>query len=234
MVDLLKILLARSQGIFLDVGVNTGQTLVKVKSIELHREYVGLEPNLFCVSYVQNLIHKNGFPCCSVLPAALLEEAGLLELYSFSTDKADSSASVISGFRAEDSISAKSTVVAIGAGELTQFLSGKIVSIIKIDVEGAELECLTALDQFLQHHKPVLLVEILPVYSEDNLLRLRRQQAIEALLSRRGYVMYRIAKHRDDSLFKLIKIPSIGIHANLKACDYVFAPSEVNLSSAGA
>jgi hypothetical protein len=122
--------------------------------------------------------------CCSIFSVALLEESGSLKLYSFSTDKTHSSASDLSGFRAEDSILVKSIVVAIGASELTQFLSGKILSIIKLDVEGAELECLTAPEQFLQHQNPIFLVEILLVYSEDNHLGLRRQQAIEALLSR--------------------------------------------------
>lgn len=56
MVVLLKILLAISQGIFLDLAVNTGRTLVMVKSIGLHREHVGIESNPFCVSCVQILI----------------------------------------------------------------------------------------------------------------------------------------------------------------------------------
>lgn len=230
MLELLKILLVRSQGVFLDVGVNTGQTLVKVKAIDLHREYIGLEPNPFCVSYVQSLIQKNAYMSCSILPAALLEEAGILELYSFSTDKADSSASVISGFRADDSILAKFIVVAIGARQLTQFLSRKIVSIIKIDVEGAELECLMALEQILQHQKPIVISEVLPCYSEDNRFRFNRQQAIETLLSRSAYEIYRVAKHQDNTLFKLIKIEHIGVHSDLQACDYVFAPNDIDLS----
>lgn len=229
MLELLKNLLDRSEGVFLDVGINTGQTLVKVKAIDPDRQYVGLEPNPVCVSYVQSLIQKNSIMYCDIIPAALLDQSGILELSSFSADNADSSASVISGFRPGALILAKSTVVAIGPRELTQYLSRKTVSVVKIDVEGAELECLMALEQIIQHHKPILIVEILPVYSEDNRIRLERQQAIEALLSSMSYVMYRVAKYRDNSFTKLIKIETIGIHSNLQACDYVFAPSGMDL-----
>src|SRR5690348_5369770 len=43
-------------GAFVDVGVNVGHTLVKVKAADPGREYIGFEPNPQCLTYVQHLI----------------------------------------------------------------------------------------------------------------------------------------------------------------------------------
>ena len=49
MFPLLGALLRQFPGVFVDVGVNVGQTLTKVKAIEPGRSYVGFEPNPVCV-----------------------------------------------------------------------------------------------------------------------------------------------------------------------------------------
>src|SRR5262245_40272959 len=61
MLEILDGLLARTKGAFIDVGVNVGQTLVKVKSISIDRSYIGFEPNPACLYYVGELIKQNQF-----------------------------------------------------------------------------------------------------------------------------------------------------------------------------
>src|SRR5690348_7536911 len=39
-------------GLFIDVGANIGQTLLKVKCLENDWEYMGFEPNPNCVQYL--------------------------------------------------------------------------------------------------------------------------------------------------------------------------------------
>src|SRR5882724_8814387 len=62
MSSVLKKILNRSEGCFVDVGVNIGQTLIKVKSIDRNIDYLGFEPNPVCVFYAENLIGINKFP----------------------------------------------------------------------------------------------------------------------------------------------------------------------------
>src|SRR5919205_552723 len=54
-----------------DVGVNIGQTLLKLRSIARDAPYVGFEPNPFCIQFVNELIALNGFDRCVLLPVAL-------------------------------------------------------------------------------------------------------------------------------------------------------------------
>ena len=95
MVELLDCILPEQQGVFLDVGVNVGQTLVKVKAIDANRKYVGFEPNPVCNFYVQELIKKNDFKNCTIFPVGLFTENCVLSLDLFLNDPTDSSASLI-------------------------------------------------------------------------------------------------------------------------------------------
>ena len=58
-------------GLFVDVGVNLGQTLLKVKSIEPGRAYTGFEASTECVHYVSELIKANQFTNVTVIPVGL-------------------------------------------------------------------------------------------------------------------------------------------------------------------
>ncbi len=47
------------KGIFIDVGANTGQTLLKVLSFDRDREYLGFEPQLDCCYFIEKFIKEN-------------------------------------------------------------------------------------------------------------------------------------------------------------------------------
>ena len=55
MIDILKIVLPIENKKFIDVGVNIGQTLLKLKSVSSEIDYIGFEPNPICVNL--SLIH---------------------------------------------------------------------------------------------------------------------------------------------------------------------------------
>ena len=44
---------------FVDIGMNIGQTLLKVRSMDQHIPFIGFEPNPICVSYLYKLIQLN-------------------------------------------------------------------------------------------------------------------------------------------------------------------------------
>lgn len=225
MVDLLATLLDQRPGAFLDVGVNVGQTLVKVKAIDPDREYIGLEPNPVCVFYTQNLIRWNAFERCTLLPVGLFTHDSVLALDLFAEDDAaDSSASMISHFR-EDSVVHSSVFVPVFRFDsLAKILGDTVVGVVKIDVEGAELEVLKSLLQLIRRDRPAILIEVLPVYSQDNTFRRERQDKLETLFADAGYALHRVGKTRSGAYAGLEPIEAIGIHSDLTKCDYLALP----------
>lgn len=70
MFELLRRLLGAQMGTFVDVGVNMGQTLLKVLLLDPTRRYVGFEPNPLCVYYANLIIQANGAKRATLCPAA--------------------------------------------------------------------------------------------------------------------------------------------------------------------
>ena len=80
MTQWLESLLPVRTGVFLDIGVNLGQTLLKVKAIDPQRPYVGFEPNPACVFYLHELISMNQIQEASIFPVAPAQATGLPQL----------------------------------------------------------------------------------------------------------------------------------------------------------
>ena len=82
---------------FIDVGVNIGQTLLKVKSINPKINYFAFEPNPHCISHIFNLITLNKLQNVTVYPFALGRENKMAELKI--NAYIDSGGYLIDGFR---------------------------------------------------------------------------------------------------------------------------------------
>jgi len=212
-------------GLFIDVGVNIGQTLLKLKSVNKEIQYIGFEPNPTCIFYSNELIKVNQFKNTVLIPTGVADTNGILELNFYSESVADSSASMISNFRPGEPIKFSQYIPVNTIDNVSKNISIKNVEAIKIDVEGAELEVLQSLKKLISENQPVILIEILPVYNESNLPRLERQQKIEDLLNELNYSIYRVNK-KANKFNSLNQIQSIGIHKDLDACDYVFMPND--------
>jgi FkbM family methyltransferase len=199
---------------FLDVGVNIGQTLLKWKALYPDSVYVGFEPNTACVHYVIDLIEKNKIANCSIRPYGLSTSESKSKLYLLGKDLGDSSATTIENFRVNENRNAIDILTTpLKLKEPEPF------DLIKIDVEGAELEVLESI--FEVGGDPIITCEILPVYTAKNTDRLQRQNAIHALLTAKNYAVYRIIKSQKISLDK---IADFEIHGDLEKSDYVFLP----------
>src|SRR5687767_11314100 len=59
MCDVIEKLLSVKTGGFIDIGVNVGQTLIKLKLVDANVSYIGFDPNPVCVFYTKTLIKKN-------------------------------------------------------------------------------------------------------------------------------------------------------------------------------
>lgn len=229
MTEVLKKLQTLSTGTFLDIGVNIGQTLIKFRSIDTNSPYIGLEPNPLAVAYVSKLIQINNFKNCTILPVGISDQNKVLELNIYSDSDYDSGASIISDFRDQSTIKKKLYVPIYDMECLQQTISFDKVSLIKIDVEGAELEVLKSLTPLLKERRPSIVTEILPVYdAEKNTTRKSRQDQIEELVQSIDYSIYRILKTDTGLLKEILKIDTIGVHSDLTHCDYIFLPNEYN------
>jgi FkbM family methyltransferase len=211
-------------GTFVDVGVNIGQTLIKVKCGFPSQDYLGFEPNSTCVAYVHRLIERNGFTQVRLVPAGLAAHDGSAMLVLPSGDADDSSATLLMDLR-KPGISQREVTVDLITWRTAE-REGSIgrLGVVKIDVEGSELFVLQQLEQRLLSDRPITFVEVLPTYEPPDPQRLSRNYAIEALCQRCDLSIHRI--HKKEDPVRLERIAAFGIHSHLHWSDHLLVPRE--------
>lgn len=224
MTQVLKNLKPVFNGHFVDIGVNVGQTLIKAYAVYKDVQYIGFEPNAYCVHYVQELVKLNRYPNCHIVPVGIADKTGLLKLHFFYDDDSDPSASLLDNFRPEQAIDHFQYVPVFDQANLNDFLPQKPNSIVKIDVEGAELEVLKGMQVWANAFRPIILIEILPAYNAENTFRIKRQEQLQELLKNWGYQIYRLKK---STAITLEPLQTINIHGNIDDSDYVLCPAEL-------
>lgn len=218
MVDLLTKFLPQIDGDILDIGSNLGQTILKIKSVDETRNVYAFEPNPTCVNYLYKLIRANNFQHIDVFPCAAGNTNGILKLNMYNED-VDESATIIENFRTQD-ITRSVHIASLNLDSLLLEIEAK-PGLIKIDVEGAELDVLLALKEVITEYRPVIICEILPVYDEKkNPERLHRQNKIQSFLSE---LNYNIIQNTSDGYHL---IPSFDVHSDMDLSNYIFIPDE--------
>lgn len=158
----LRAILQYSSGTVIDVGANMGQTLMRVLSTDRNRDYVGFEPNPVCSFYVEQFLKINHLSNCSILPVGLSDKFGIAKLLVRERDTFTSS--VIEGFRPQTFYSHPQLVFLAQGDAVISDLRIESISVIKVDVEGGELEVIRGLRKSLSRHKPFIIFEVLPHY----------------------------------------------------------------------
>jgi FkbM family methyltransferase len=227
MIEVIGHLFKIKQGAFIDVGSNIGQTLMKVKFVSPSVEYIGFDPNPLCVEYCRELIRINGLENSTVVAAGLYNRNDLLVLSFYNPDEADDTATVVSDFRPDRKIYRQEYVPVVCFDEIAPGFNLKDISIIKIDVEGSELEVLQGLRNTIEAYRPLIMLEILPVYSDQNLQRRDRQQNVEQILMDLDYKILRVLKKEHNVFSRFQQLETIGVHSDLRQCDYVLSPREL-------
>lgn len=211
------------KGGFVDVGVNTGQTLIKAHGVFGKLDYVGFEPNPVCVHYVQNLIRMNQF-AARLIPVGISKQTEILQLNFYYDEETDQSASIVEGFR-DQPIHHSSYVPVFNSDAVRSLLPRQQHPILKVDVEGAELEVLKGLEDWIVAKQPLILAEILPLYTpgtKEYAMRLPRQQELEGLLRKWNYRIARLIKKDTIALHLL---DTIEVHGDMELCDYLIFPA---------
>ena len=224
METLVKQMMKERPGAIIDVGVNIGQTLLKIASLNNNTAYYGFEPNPLCYAYSSELVKQNHLSNFSVYPVGLSSKAEVLDLYG-DNDYA-SGASLVENFRVNTKKYSIIHRVPVMPGDDILLKTGiEKISFIKIDVEGAELDVIKGLTQTLSIFKPPVIMEILPVYnveSENGRMRKMRQDELQHILHQLNYKIYLI----DESNVKLQFVADIPVHGDMDRTNYVMLQPE--------
>jgi len=213
---------------FMDVGVNVGQTILKFRG-KFDNPYLGFELNLNCIRYVRKLIKINKINHISLFPVGLSNVDNIVVMLSGKDiDNCSSDSTIIDNLRPHRyQEHDRSFAPVLKFDNLKIIQPDECLSMIKIDVEGSELEVIEGLIETLKTHHPLIICEVLDYNSTltADFLQERANKLYEILRSL-DYEVYSI-DHTDSKLkfrriteFKLTQWTPASLHTN----DYLFLP----------
>ena len=229
--EVFKRLVPKGQPKFVDVGANTGQTLLEIFTIHPDASYVGFEPIPSCAAYVSSLIQANNWETAMVLASALGGDAGVVPLYRHSGSITDSSATVLRDLRPGLAFDVD-WVPCLRFDSVRDALHLDDVDFIKIDVEGAELDVIKGMEETLTSIRPIILCEVLFTDpAADILVSTHRNEELMRRLTRHGYTVWQLIKSADlANVLSLRPVaefpPDYWTTENAELCDYLFLPGE--------
>lgn len=230
--ELLARLLRHSRGTLLDVGANAGQTYADFLSTGVDCRYVGFEPNPRCLAFLGELLHLNPGLDAAFVPCGLAANTGLAELHFDTADPIASTASILRESR-PDAFIRREWIFCAKLDDIASPLALGPVALVKIDVEGAELEAIQGMVGLLAASQPPVLCEVLLRAPEaDPAIYAVRTQALAAALRGLGYQIHRIRKSRHlfTGLEPVSAFPEACWTVDLaESCDYLFLPADYNL-----
>lgn len=202
---------------FVDVGMNIGQTVLKIRSVDKIIPYIGFEPNVVCVNYLYKLIRLNRLEGVRIFPVGIGVNSEILTLHA--DNEFASGASMIKGFRKNQQIKFEYNTPVFNGDVL---LLDEAVGIIKIDVEGFEVNVINGISDVLRIKRPFVICEVLPNYGNLDSDRFKRQTELENLLHSLNYIICRV----DETKSKISRLATIGSFDSMALTNYVFVPSE--------
>jgi FkbM family methyltransferase len=222
MSDLLQRLFRYTGDSFLDVGVNLGQTLIKVKTVDPARDYIGIEPNPACIFYLQQLTSVNAWPNTRIVPVGIYTQECLLNLTG--RNDTDGSSTIIDEFKpdhAGDAVSSR-LVPLFSFHTVEKALHPTTIGIVKIDVEGGELEVMENLSFRLRKDRPVIIIEVWR--NEGNALKTERSEKLKTLIADLGYSVFSWDVSDDKNRAINFREASLGEHTGTD--NYLLLPNE--------
>lgn len=223
-----KLLVART-GAFVDVGANCGQTLLDYFASGSTASYVGFEPNPHCVRVLNDVIRANARSDCSLIPAGLSDKNGIRKLLLEKNSSTDSSASIDAELRPDRDWDVQ-FVACYRFDDIRPQIGIGDISLMKIDVEGAELSVLRGMKAALGENGHWILCEVLYRDSKaSEASHLERMNALMSFIVEMGYICLNVEKSADGrsvlGLVTMAHFPNrIWNWDNAAECDYIFVP----------
>ncbi len=229
--DVIERFLEGETGLFIDVGANVGQTLIDLRLVKPGYYYIGFEPNSSCVSYLKSIIQLNSLEHYQVFPIGLSDRAVCLPLFRHKDSQSDPAASIVPNLRPGRLYSAD-IVPCFNFDAVRKNLALGNIDFIKIDVEGAELETLTGMQDSIAECSPIILCEVLFTDSKGSLsFQDDRNVKLIKLLTSLRYKALQLIKSED--LTHIVDVRPIREFAsgywnqeNKELCDYLFFPDK--------
>jgi FkbM family methyltransferase len=148
----------------LDVGANIGYyTLLAAKALEGRGEVHAFEPCPRVFRWLSENARLNGLSCLTLNQTAVSDANGSQPLF-FPADKAGTNASLIENFTVQGSSIVTSVLC------LDTYCANKVkrpVDLLKVDVEGAELNVLRGSRSLLQQQRPDIICEVLEPFDDE-------------------------------------------------------------------
>lgn len=224
--SLIEVFVENEKGAFIDVGVNIGQTLIRLKTLCPNVKYVGFEPNSTCTAYAQKLAKLNKFSDCIFQNTALSNKVENLILEK--TSEVDPRASLVASLRPSFFVD-KEYVIAL---DYESFYLEEDICFVKIDVEGGEYEVIKGMEKAIEKHQPIITCEVLDSYNSETLQFTQdRASLISDLLASLDYGIVQLHTNTEsDKLVSIKIIEKIVIKQwtteSYDFNDYVFYPKK--------
>ena len=216
MSNCLESFIKTKEGCIIDVGVNVGLYLVKLKALSNEVDYYGIDSSPACIFYTQELIRLNQFERAKLFTTALSDSNEVVEFYSNTHD--DRMGSLIKQHHEYKKGFSFSTLSMTG-DSLVDLLKVKKISAIKIDVEGAELMVLKGMEKSIEKYRPYLYIEILFTKNQEDI---DSAMNICNFIQKMNYSILGV-NLTSQKTEKITNIDKVGKDYD---CNYVFAPNE--------
>lgn len=173
-------------GLFMDVGAHTGYWSICLKLANPTLDVCAFEPHPLVFERLIKNISKNNVEI-DARPLAIGEQEGFFSFYS--QPGIPCSSSLSKGFML--SFSEEASLISYRGSVLTLDAIAEQITknyrnvIVKLDVEGTEINVLRKSEVFLKRFKPILILEVLSADQHDNINRLLVEQGYSKLVNLR-------------------------------------------------
>lgn len=234
----LKAIFDIRKGAFIDVGANVGQTLIKLLTIDNNRQYIGFEPQVSGCFFIDQFLRDNKLNNHVIMPLGLSNRNEIVKLGLREVN--DVTASMVEEYRPEGFYSYYQYIPVIPGDDILPIFELSSISVIKIDVEGGELEVIKGLRLTIEKYMPYIFFEVLPHYlfvtqteldKKTREFRNQRHSDMERVLRGHGYVIYQIRPN--DELRRIDAIKAARRHFFNYVANYVAVPQKEEVRLGG-
>lgn len=181
-----------NNGLFIDVGANTGFYSLLALSVSKKIRIEAYEPVIEIFHILKKNIDKNGYrKRALIFPYAISDKSGDGYLYipDNSHGLIETSASLSSNFK--ESIMEHRSIKKYSLDEL--YCNSQPVNIIKIDAEGHDLEVLTGAQNIIKRDRPIIFIEVLLGSNEEEMTNIIKNN------SYKDYVLFQDGLSRPNN-----------------------------------